>query len=209
MDEINSSDTKQRIGIFGGTFDPPHIGHLILAEEALYQLGLSQVLWVVTPIPPHKMDRKITNVVTRKKMVEAATSSNSLFTVSSVEIDRQPPYFAVDTLEILHHLYPDSELVYLIGGDSLHDLPLWHTPDLLLEACHSLGVMRRPKDKIVLDDIYLNLPQLKEKLVWIDAPQLDISASSIRMKIKQTKAYRYYVHPEVFRIIQEEQLYLV
>lgn len=208
MVDCNGDYAGKKIGIFGGTFDPPHIGHLILAEEASFQLGLSSLLWVVTPIPPHKTDRRITNIDTRIKLVEAAIKSNPLFAVSTVEIDRQPPYYAVDTLRILRHQYPLSNLIYLIGGDSLHDLPGWHTPELLLQVCEGIGVMRRPNDHIDLADIYFKLPHLKAKINWIEAPLLEISASSIRKKINQNKAYRYYVHPEVFRIIQDEKLYM-
>jgi nicotinate-nucleotide adenylyltransferase len=207
MNDSSRLVNSQLIGIFGGTFDPPHIGHLILAEEALFQLGLSQVKWVITPNPPHKKFRQITDVHTRIQLVQASIRSNPVFTISTVDLDRPPPHFAVDTLHLLADEYPGARLVYLIGGDSLHDLPQWYTPDKLLEACHSLGVMRRPGDRVNLEALFRELPSLKHKLLWITTPGLEVSASSIRQKIARNEAFRYYLHPEVYLLIQSMKLY--
>jgi len=208
MEQVNASYSGKKIGIFGGTFDPPHIGHLILAEEARVQLDLAQVLWVITPKPPHKINRDITHIGTRLRLVSAAIKSNPFFEISTVEIDRSPPYFAVDTVRILGNQHPRASLVYLVGGDSLHDLPKWHTPDQFIDACNSIGVMRRPNDEIVLEEICMVLPKLSGKLLWIEAPLLEVSASEIRRKIAYKEAYQYYVHPEVYRIIMDENLYM-
>jgi nicotinate-nucleotide adenylyltransferase len=133
-----------RIGIFGGTFDPPHLGHLILAAEASDQLGLDLLLFVLTPDPPHKQGQQISSMQDRLQMLQAAIAGNRAFSLSRVDIDRPPPYFAVDTVRLLAYDYPGADLIYLMGGDSLHDLPTWHTPQEFIEAVSGIGVMRRP-----------------------------------------------------------------
>ena len=115
----------ERLGVFGGTFDPPHLGHLILAAEACSKLELERLLWVLTPDPPHKLDRKITPLEHRLAMVTLAIQDTPAFELSRVEIDRPGPHYMVDTLGLLMKAHPSAELVLLIGGDSLSDLPTW------------------------------------------------------------------------------------
>jgi len=196
-----------RIGIFGGTFDPPHLGHLILAEEAYDQLVLDRVLWVLTPDPPHKQDQAITTLDTRLVMVQAAIADNPGFELSRIELDRPGPHYALDTVRILKKQNPDAELVYLIGGDSLHDLPAWHLPQCLIEACSALGVMRRPGDQIDLSALDSQIPGLVQKVKWIDAPLLEISSSQIRQRITGGRPYRYFLHPAVYQVIVSLHLY--
>lgn len=197
----------ERFGIFGGTFDPPHIGHLILAAEAWYQLELDQVLWVLTPRPPHKRQQKITPLQTRLKLVNAAIRDCAQFQISRVEIDRPPPHFAVDTVRLLQKSYPRAELIYIMGGDSLHDLPTWHASQDFVAACHTLGVMRRPGDEINLSALEAQIPTITSKVRFVEAPLLEIAASQIRSRIRQGKPFRYYLPEAVFQIIQNEQLY--
>jgi len=197
----------ERFGIFGGTFDPPHIGHLILAAEAWYQLELDQVLWVLTPRPPHKRQQKITPLQTRLKLVNAAIRDCAQFQISRVEIDRPPPHFAVDTVRLLQKSYPRAELIYIMGGDSLHDLPAWHASQEFVVACHTLGVMRRPGDEINLSALETQIPAITSKVRFVEAPLLEIAASQIRSRIRQGKPFRYYLPEAVFQIIQNEQLY--
>jgi len=197
----------ERFGIFGGTFDPPHIGHLILAAEAWYQLELDQVLWVLTPRPPHKRQQKITPLQTRLKLVNAAIRDCAQFQISRVEIDRPPPHFAVDTVRLLQKSYPHAELIYIMGGDSLHDLPTWHASQDFVAACHTLGVMRRPGDEINLSALEAQIPTITSKVRFVEAPLLEIAASQIRSRIRQGKPFRYYLPEAVFQIIQNEQLY--
>ena len=120
----------ETIGIFGGTFDPPHLGHLILAAEALYQLQLNRLLWVLTPEPPHKPGRPIAPLPHRLEMLQRAIAQTPGFELSSIEIDRPGPHYTIDTLEILRIQFPAADFALLIGGDSLRDLPGWHRPDL-------------------------------------------------------------------------------
>jgi nicotinate-nucleotide adenylyltransferase len=190
---------KERLGIFGGTFDPPHIAHLILAAEALDQLGLERVLWVLTPDPPHKPDRKITPLPFRLEMLLEAVKDCPPFELSHIDIDRDPPHYALDTVHLLAGQHPDAELIYLMGGDSLRDLPAWHKPAEFIVACHALGVVRRPGER--------RLPGLSAKVRWIDAPRLEISASEIRRRAAQGRPYRFFLLPAVYEIILKRNLY--
>ncbi len=196
-----------RRGIFGGTFDPPHLGHLILAAEARWQLGLDEVLFVLTADPPHKQHRKILDAEIRLEMVAAAIEGQPGFGISRVEIDRPGPHFVLDSIELLRQAYPGDELVYLIGGDSLHSLPTWHRPPDFLAAIDALGVMRRPGDEIDLADLLDELPILREKLEFIDAPLLEIASREIRERVAEGGHYRYYLPPAVFKLIEARGLY--
>ena len=106
-----------RLGVFGGTFDPPHIGHLILAAEALDQLQLDKVLWLLTPFPPHKISQSITPLLQRLQMLQAALVDEPRFELSRLDIDRPPLHYAVDTLALLRQNVPSAQLVYLMGED--------------------------------------------------------------------------------------------
>jgi len=196
-----------RTGVFGGTFDPPHIAHLILAGEACYQLGLERLLWVLTPFPPHKQGRSILPLNIRLELLSAALKSEPSYELSRVDIDRPPPHYAIDTMTLLNSEYPDDELIYLIGGDSLHDLPVWYKPDQLLAVCSALGVMRRPGDQVDLPALELQIPGLAAKVHFITAPLLEISATDIRRRIVQGQPYRYYLPESVFQIIEDQGLY--
>ncbi|HEX2981688.1 MAG TPA: nicotinate-nucleotide adenylyltransferase, partial [Anaerolineaceae bacterium] len=185
----------------------PHIGHLILAAEAREQLNLDRLLWMLTPDPPHKQGRVISPMEVRREMVCAAIAENPAFELSTVEIDRPGPHYAVDTVRIVQRMHPEASVLYLIGGDSLHDLPTWHEPARLVADCAALGVMRRPGDQIDLSALEQNIPGISAKVAWIDAPLLEISASEIRERVRNGQTYRYYLPESVFRLIQQHQLY--
>jgi nicotinate-nucleotide adenylyltransferase len=196
-----------RIGIFGGTFDPPHIGHLILAGEASNFLNLDRLLWLLTPDPPHKSNQPLTSLSHRLAMLELSIANNPDFELSRLDIDRPGPHYAVDTLEILAAQEPSAELVYIMGGDSLRDLPTWHKHHEFVQACHSIGVMRRPGDFINLDKLEMIFPGLSEKVSFMDAPLLGISSRQIRQRIKEDRPFRYYVSPSVYTYIKKHALY--
>ncbi|MCX6065187.1 MAG: nicotinate (nicotinamide) nucleotide adenylyltransferase, partial [Chloroflexi bacterium] len=139
------------IGIFGGTFDPPHLGHLILAAEALNQLKLTRLLWVLTPQPPHKPERPITAINHRLEMLKRTIGNSPGFELSTIEMDRPGPHYTLETLDLLQNKFPSARLVLLIGGDSLRDLPSWKYPTEILLAVHAFGVMRRPGDQFDLN----------------------------------------------------------
>lgn len=196
-----------RIGVFGGTFDPPHIGHQILAADAAAQLALDRVLWVLTPTPPHKLGRSISADRTRLRLVRAAAADNPLFEVSTIEFERPGPHFATDTLAALTQRYPQAELFYLMGGDSLRDLPTWHEPGLFLQRCAGVGVMRRPEAEIDMQHLEDVLPGVTAKVHFFHTPLVDIFASDIRARAAAGQPYRYLVPPAVFRWMERLQLY--
>jgi nicotinate-nucleotide adenylyltransferase len=198
---------RKRIGVFGGTFDPPHIGHMILAAEAQAQLSLEKVLWVLTSVPPHKRNQPISPIEQRLALVQAAIQDEPAFVLSTVDIDRTPPYYAVDTLRLLRGQFPDVDLIYLIGEDSLHDLPAWHEPQALVDEVAGLGVMRRPGKLADLDTLEAALPGIRSRLEFVEAPLLEISSRQVRQRIAAAEAFRYYLMPAVYRLIQERQYY--
>jgi nicotinate-nucleotide adenylyltransferase len=196
-----------QVGVFGGTFDPPHLGHLILAAEALDQLRLDRILWVLTQDPPHKHGQMIRPWEERFDMVRLATAGDPTFEISRVDIDRPGPHYAVDTMGILASQLPQTSLFYLIGGDSLHDLPSWHQPRQFLESCAGLGVMRRPGDSINLDALEGVLPGISARVHFITAPLLEISSRDIRERIASGRPFRYYLTPAVYQYILETNIY--
>jgi len=196
-----------RLGVFGGTFDPPHIGHLILADEARSQLALDHILWVLTPNPPHKGDHSISPLEVRTSLLQAAIQDQPYFSLSTVDIDRPPPHYAVDTIRLIKSQFPEASIFYLIGGDSLRDLPKWHAPRELLDLCPTLGVMRRPDDQVDILTLESLLPGISTRIQWINAPLLEISATSIRAKLKSGQSFQYYLHPAVYRLICDKHWY--
>jgi nicotinate-nucleotide adenylyltransferase len=197
----------ETLGIFGGTFDPPHLGHLILAAEALSQLQLTRVLWVLTPLPPHKLERQITALHYRLEMLKCAIGSIPGFELSTIDIDRSGPYYSLDTINLLQAHYPTARLVLLIGGDLLRGLPTWIRSDELVNAAYAIGVMRRPGDEIDLAAMEKSLPGLMAKLCFFESPQLEISSSFIRQRIASAGHYQFYLPASVYDYIQKNQLY--
>ena len=196
-----------RIGLFGGTFDPPHLGHLILASEAQTQLEIDRLLWVLTPDPPHKQDQDITLIEHRLAMVQLAIADNPAFELSRVELDRPGPQYTVDTIKLIAKENPQAEIVPIIGGDSLNDLPTWHQPQQLVYACHWIGVMRRPNESPRLDELERELPGISSKVHYVDAPLLEIASREIRSRIAEGKSVRYYLPSRVYEYIKEHHLY--
>ena len=197
----------ETLGVFGGTFDPPHLGHLILAAEALSQLGLTRVLWVLTPQPPHKPEQPIMALEHRLEMLKRAIGNTPGFELSTVEIDRPGPHYSLDTIDLLQAKYPTARLTMLIGGDSLRDLPTWNRSKELLWALHAFGVMRRPGDEIDLHSLESQLPGLSAKVRFFDTPQLEISSSAIRQRIQTGGHFRFYLPAGVYEYIQQKNLY--
>lgn len=199
--------SREQIGLFGGTFDPPHLGHLILASEAYSQLELTRLLWMLTPDPPHKQGQPLTPITHRLKMVKLAIEGNPIFELSRIELDRPGPHYTLDTIELIAKQYPNSDITPIIGGDSLRDLPKWHQPKELLQACHWVGVMHRPGEQEDLKALENDLPGISSKVHYVDAPLLEIASREIRNRIADGKQFRYYLHPAVYEYIKKHHLY--
>jgi nicotinate-nucleotide adenylyltransferase len=223
--------SRTRIGLFGGTFDPPHLGHLILASEAQTQLKLARLLWVLTPTPPHKLDQSIAPLEHRHAMVQLAIADNPAFELSRLELDRPGPHYTLDTVRQIMDQDPSADVVLLLGGDSLRDLPGWHRPADVVAACHEIGIMRRPAKSLAkhpersewpkgqpaegqlpgefvdLAELERALPGLTEKVRFVEAPLLEISSSEIRRRAGRGEPFRYYVPAPVHEYILQHDLY--
>ncbi len=197
----------QKMGYIGGTFDPPHLGHEMLAREAFCQLGLDAVMWLITPDPPHKTDQTITPLKYRLDMLRLVTDRYEEFQISKVDLDRSPPYYAADTVELIKNEQPAVDLVYIIGEDSLEDLPDWHQPGRFLAAVDQLAVAPRPGSSANLLSLDKQLPGLKEKTVYLKDILVEISSSLIRSRIKAGIGHNHFLIPEVSAYIKEKQLY--
>jgi nicotinate-nucleotide adenylyltransferase len=199
--------SKTKIGFFGGTFDPPHIGHLILAAEAAHQFGLSRLLWVLNPDPPHKQEQEITPLSHRLEMVQCTISDNPIFELSRLEIDNPGPHYTINTIRYLIQQESDSEIFLLIGGDSLRDLPTWRLPSELVTAVSKIGVMRRPVDSFDMPALESQVHGVTEKITFIDALLNNLSSREIRRRVLEGDEFRYYVHPSVYEYINANHLY--
>jgi nicotinate-nucleotide adenylyltransferase len=195
------------IGLFGGTFEPPHVGHLILADDARAELALDRLMWVLTPDPPHKQGQPITPLAHRLAMVQRAIAGDAGFELSRLELDRPGPHFALDTVRLALEQNPGSEVVYLMGGDSLHDLPTWHRPAELVAACLFLGVMRRPEDGVDLDGLERIIPGVSAKVRFVNAPLVDIASHEIRRRVAAGLPYRHFLPDSIYNYIRENGLY--
>lgn len=196
-----------RVGIFGGTFDPPHIGHLILAEEAWFQLKLDVVTIVPAGDPPHKRDRRLSAAASRVRMVEAAIAGNDHFRLSRVDVDRPGPHYTIDMVRLLRDSLPiGSELFFLMGSDSLRDLPNWHLADRLVANCRLVSLARHD---VTLDWEYLEaaLPGLRQRVIQLDMPELEIASHILQERVRSGQPIRYQVPAAVGAIIMAEGLY--
>jgi len=195
------------VGYFGGTFDPPHLGHEMLAREAFFQLSLDAVMWLITPDPPHKTKREITPIQSRLEMLKIVTDRYDEFMISEVDLQRSPPYYAADTAAIIKNNHPEVGLVYIIGEDSLHDLPGWYQPERFLSTIDQLAVAPRPgfnEDLVALDE---KIPGLKAKTVFLTEIMIEISSSLIRERIKRGLAYDHFLSQGVAEYIERHYLY--
>jgi len=140
-------------------------------------------------------------------MVRRALEAHAEFELSRLEIDRPPPHYALDTVRLAAEQYPGADAVYILGGDSLHDLPRWHEPRDFLAACHQIGVMRRPDDAVDLAALESALPGISSKLAFVDAPLLEISSQEIRRRAGEGRPFRHYLPPAVYEYIAANYLY--
>jgi nicotinate-nucleotide adenylyltransferase len=197
----------QRIGVIGGTFDPIHYGHLAAAEEARVRVNLERVLFVVALMPPHKLDEEVTPVQHRLAMVRLGIASNPHFEISTVDMDRPGPSYTVDTVSILQEQWGDDiELFFIMGLDSLAEMPTWHQPERLVQLCRLVAVTR-PGVEVDLPALETAIPGLSSRLEIIDMPEVEISSSDLQRRLKEGLPIKYQVPEEVERYIREHRLY--
>ena len=197
-----------RLGVFGGTFDPVHYGHLVAAEEVRYRLRLDKVLFVPAGMPPHKLDHDITPTRHRLAMLELAIASNPGFALSRVDIDRHGPCYTVDTLALLHQEYgPGTELFFLMGMDSLAEILTWKEPERLIRLAQ-IVVVGRPGFQADVDELDKVLPGAAERISIVDTPLMEVSSSDIRQRVREGAPIRYQVPEAVEAYIRAHRLYL-
>ena len=197
----------KRIGVFGGTFDPIHIGHLILAEEARHQLRLDRIVLAPAGDPPHKPDSPISPLHHRLAMCRLAVAGDSEISISLIDAERPGPHYTSDMLRLLRKSAgSETQLFFLMGLDSLRDLPTWHEPEWLVHNCR-LVALRRHDVKIDWAKLEAELPGVRERVIVLDMPELDIASSDLRERVRAGKPIRYQVPREVERYIGEQGLY--
>lgn len=203
-----------RIGIFGGSFDPVHVGHLIAAECCREQAGLDRVVFVPAAVPPHKRDRVLAEPQQRLEMLRLATGGHDAFTVSTVELDRGGVSYTVDTLAALAAAHPGSELRLVLGPDALADLPTWHEPARILELALPLAVERESLDDVaaLVADARLAALLGRERLARIVTervrmPAIGIRATALRAAVAAGRSIRFLTPRAVERFIATHGLY--
>jgi len=195
-----------RLGILGGTFDPPHIAHLVMADQARSQLNLSCVFLIPAGQPPHKVGRPVTPIEHRLAMTQLAIADDPSLALSRVDVDRPGPHYTADTLALLRAAHPDDELYLLIGSDSLRDLMTWRDPARVVARAR-LAVMRRPDAEPDIRTLESALPGISARMDWVDAPWLDISSHDIQRRVRAGLSIRHLVPAAVEQYIVEHGLY--
>ena len=198
-----------RLGILGGTFDPIHLGHLIVAEEALSRLALDRLLLIPAGQPWLKADQALTGGEHRLKMVELGIASNSRLDVSRIEVDRSGPTHTVDTLEQLKRdLGEDIQLYFILGLDALEQFHRWERPEQIIELCE-LAIASRPgfQNSRILDEQLGRYAELGSRVNFLPAPVMDISGSNIRRRASEGRSIKYLVPEVVERYIKQQGLY--
>jgi nicotinate-nucleotide adenylyltransferase len=195
-----------RLGILGGTFDPPHFGHLRMAEAALTQLSLDKVLFAPVGVQPLKQDERSSTPEHRARMVELAIADDPRFALSRADLDRPGPHYTVDLLALIQQHYPEAALWFIMGEDSLSDLLRWRDPAHIIQLAR-LAVLRRPgcqPDWLMLDR---ELPDLRARLDWIEHAEMDISARDIRRRVKAGQSLASLVPERVNTYLVAQRLY--
>jgi nicotinate-nucleotide adenylyltransferase len=195
-----------RLGILGGAFNPPHIGHVVCAQEALIQLELDRVVFIPVGEAPHRELQDDPGAEARLEMVELAVADDERFSVSRIELDREGPSYTSDTLEQLHGETPEDELFLILGGDQAAALATWHEPAKVLERA-TIAVFERMswgRNAIV---IKIGRMPGAERVRYLDMPMIQVSSSAIRRRVREGLPIRYLVPDRVVDYIETNQLY--
>lgn len=200
----------KRVGIIGGTFDPIHYAHLACAEEVYRTLKLAQIIFVPAGEPPHKMGMPVTPAQHRLAMLQLAITENPHFTLSLADLQRPGPSYTVDTLRLLkQELGQQSELYFIIGGDSLKDLPSWYNPGGIIEQASIVALMRPGYMNVqqARQQVEGRLPGLNQRLITLVGPQMEISSTDLRQRVSEGRPIRYQTPDAVERYIFQQHLY--
>lgn len=196
-DTVTETPTKKRVGILGGTFNPPHIAHLVIADQVCQQLGLDKVFFMPAAIPPHVDEKKTIDAKHRLMMVKKAIQDNPKFDVETIEIERGGKSYTYDTMVELTEQNPDTEYYFIIGTDMVNYLPKWYKIDELQQLVQFVGV-KRPG--YIIDSVY--------PIISVDVPEIEISSSILRRKLATNCSVNYLIPPSVLEYIHQEGLYV-
>lgn len=199
---------KRRIGIMGGTFDPIHVGHLVTADFVMQQLNLEKVVFIPAGIPPHKVQANMASAKDRYNMTVLATSDNPSFTVSDIEIRRKGISYTIDTLKEMNERYFNAELYFIVGTDAVAEIPSWEKASGLLEYCCFVAATRPGFASSVEKSIEFFGERARDKIIRLDTPELEISSTDIRNRVRQKRSFKYIVPASVELYIKKEGLYL-
>jgi nicotinate-nucleotide adenylyltransferase len=191
----------KKIGVLGGTFDPIHVGHLLVARDAMDALELDRVIFVPASIPPHKLETDMAPAESRLAMVRLAIGDDPDFSVSEVDFLRSGPSFSIDTVKRLQEEFPGNDLFFLIGEDNLGEIWSWKDPERLFQECRVIVIGRPGGDRITIPS------DIPGPATALDIHRIQLSSSEIREKIRQGRSIRYLVPREVERYIYEHRLY--
>jgi nicotinate-nucleotide adenylyltransferase len=199
------------IGVLGGTFDPVHVGHLVIAEEVREALGLERVLFVPAGIPPHKPGRPITPAEDRVAMVELAIAGNATFELSRLEVDRPGPSYAVDTLELIAAQARvggrEPDITFILSAEAFVELPTWRDPARLLSLCRMAVVPRSGPGAPGAAWLHEHIPGQEARVLFLDGPNVDLSATRLRERVAVGRSIRYLVPEAVIAYIADHALY--
>ena len=197
------------IGVLGGTFDPIHMGHLIIAEEVRARLDLVEVLFVPAGQPWLKKNNVISSAEHRVEMVRLAIADEPSFKLSTMEIERPGPSYTVDTMaELSRQIGAEDKLFFILGWDNLLQLPQWHEPSRLVRLCRLVPVRRVGYTTPDLDSLEAAIPGLSQSIIMLDTPQIEISASEIRARVARGLSIHKLVPEPVERYIKQHRLYV-
>jgi len=202
-------DDVKKIGIFGGTFNPVHSGHLIVAEAVREDLELDRVLFIPSGTPPHKSKNEVADANHRYNMVKCAVGSNPYFEASHMEIDRAGYTYSIDTLTSLKALYPkDTDFYFIIGADVVPELVTWKDYDRVFKMCSFIAVLRPGNDRKAFKNHVDELTGInKANIITAEAPMVDISSTDIRERVKSGRTIKYLVPGCVEKYILDNELY--
>jgi nicotinate-nucleotide adenylyltransferase len=197
-----------KVGVLGGTFDPVHRGHVMMAEEARRALGLVEVLMIPAGRPMSKTGQCVTSAADRLAMVKLAAAGRRWLKVNTMEIERPGPSYTVDTIAALQERYgPAGEIYFILGWDSLEQLPTWHEPARLVSLCHMVAVPRPGHPRPDMAALEKALPGISGRVVFLERPRVDINASAIREMVCKGEPIDRLVPDEVAAYIREHGLY--
>lgn len=199
----------RRMGIFGGTFDPIHLGHMVIAEQVAEALGMEKVVFVPSGIPPHKVEGTlVAGIGDRLAMVEAAVRGNERFVVDTVEVEAGRAMHSVETVGLVKEQWgkQGDEWYFISGADEVSNLLTWREPDRMLEEVHMVAATRPGYDLTNLGHLEAALKNF-EKILPVECPRIDVSATGLRKMLREGRSVRYLVPDGVYEWIHERRLY--